>query len=95
MADSQRARYSYLNSEAEPAYSAGYALGASYRRGKYFYWEIGANYNGTVVGFENVLDGKNAGVQATQLSGNHRAQYTWPGPGVCWVFGHLAEWFQE
>ena len=43
-------------SEAEPAYSAGYALGASYKRGKYFYWEIGANFNGSVVGFENVLD---------------------------------------
>ena len=43
------------DSEAESAYSAGYALGASYRRGKYFYWEIGANFNGSVVGFENVL----------------------------------------
>jgi hypothetical protein len=42
-------------SEAESAYSAGYALGASYRRGKYFYWEIGANFNGAVVGFEDVL----------------------------------------
>jgi len=43
-------------SEAEPAYAAGYALGASYKRGKYFYWEIGANFNGSVVGFEDVLD---------------------------------------
>jgi hypothetical protein len=43
------------DSEAESAYSAGYALGASYRRGKYFYWEIGANFNGAVVGFEDVL----------------------------------------
>ena len=43
------------DSEAESAYSAGYALGASYRRGKYFYWEIGANFNGSVVGFEDVL----------------------------------------
>lgn len=42
-------------SEAESAYSAGYALGASYRRGKYFYWEIGANFNGAIVGFEDVL----------------------------------------
>jgi hypothetical protein len=43
------------DSEVESAYSTGYSLGASYRRGKFFYWELGANYNGTVVGFENVL----------------------------------------
>ena len=42
-------------SGVESAYSAGYAFGASYRRGKYFYWEIGANFNGAVVGFEDVL----------------------------------------
>ena len=46
-------------SDAESAYSAGYALGASYRRGKHFYWEIGANFNGAVVGFENVLESEN------------------------------------
>jgi hypothetical protein len=27
--------------EAESAYAAGYVLGASYRRGKNFYWELG------------------------------------------------------
>jgi len=47
---------SILLSGAESPYSAGYALGVSYRRGKYFYWEIGANFNGSVVGFEDVLD---------------------------------------
>lgn len=43
------------SSEVESAYSSGYALGASYRKGKFFYWEVGANYNGSVVGFEDVL----------------------------------------
>ncbi|MCZ4410361.1 outer membrane beta-barrel protein [Cryomorphaceae bacterium 1068] len=42
-------------SDAEAAFSSGYALGASYRKGKYSYWEIGANYNGSVVGFEDAL----------------------------------------
>ena len=42
-------------SDVESPYSTGYALGGSYRRGKYFYWEVGANFNGSVVGFEDVL----------------------------------------
>jgi hypothetical protein len=42
-------------SDVESPYSSGYILGASYRRGKYFYWEVGANFNGSVVGFEDVL----------------------------------------
>lgn len=41
--------------EYESAYSTGYLLGLAYRSGKYWYWEIGLNYNGQIVGFENVL----------------------------------------
>lgn len=42
-------------SEYESAYAAGYVVGLSFRSGKYGYWELGLNYNGQVVGFENVL----------------------------------------
>lgn len=43
------------DSDVESAYASGFSLGASYMRGKYFYWEIGVNYNGCIVGFEDVL----------------------------------------
>lgn len=44
------------DSEVESAYASGFSFGASYSRGKYFYWEVGANYNGSIVGFEDILE---------------------------------------
>ena len=32
----------------------GYLLGASYKRGRFFYWEVGARYNNPVFGISNV-----------------------------------------
>ncbi len=43
------------NSTYESAYSTGYLLGFSYQRGRFGYWEIGANYNNSVV----TLEGEN------------------------------------
>jgi len=42
------------NSSYESAYAAGYALGLSYRKGRFGYWEIGANYNNSVVSLDDV-----------------------------------------
>jgi len=39
----------------ESAYATGYLLGLSYRRGRFGYWEIGVNYNNSVV----TLEGEN------------------------------------
>jgi len=41
------------NSAYESAYAAGYNLGFSYRKGRLAYWELGLNYNNSVV----TLDG--------------------------------------
>ena len=43
------------NSSYESAYATGYLLGFSYRQGRFGYWEIGANYNKSVV----TLEGEN------------------------------------
>jgi hypothetical protein len=42
------------NSSYESAYAAGYLLGFSYKRGRFAYWEIGINYNNSVVSLEEV-----------------------------------------
>jgi len=42
------------NSSYESAYAAGYLLGFSYKRGRFAYWEIGVNYNNSVVSLEDV-----------------------------------------
>ena len=42
------------NSTYESAYSAGFIAGFSYKRGRFGYWEAGLNYNGSVVGFDDV-----------------------------------------
>jgi len=43
------------DSSFESAYATGYLLGFSYRQGRFGYWEIGANYNKSVV----TLEGEN------------------------------------
>ena len=43
------------NSSYESASGTGYLLGFAYRQGRFFYWEIGANYNKSVV----TLEGEN------------------------------------
>jgi len=43
------------NSAYESSYSAGYILGASYKRGKFGYWEIGLNYNSSLAALEDVM----------------------------------------
>jgi len=42
----------------ESAYSTGFLLGVSYRKGRFGYWEIGANYNNSVITLEgeNILE---------------------------------------
>lgn len=42
------------NGAYESAYAAGYLLGISYKKGRYAYWEIGINYNGSVVTLDDV-----------------------------------------
>jgi len=42
------------NSTYESAYAAGYNLGFAYRKGRYGYWEIGVNFNGSVVTLDEV-----------------------------------------
>ena len=42
------------NSTYESAYAAGYNLGFAYRKGRYGYWEIGINFNGSVVALDGV-----------------------------------------
>ena len=42
------------NSTYESAYSAGFIAGFSYKRGRFGYWEAGLNYNGSVVGFDDI-----------------------------------------
>lgn len=42
------------NSSYNSAYAAGYLLGFSYKRGRFGYWEIGVNYNNSVVSLEGV-----------------------------------------
>lgn len=42
------------NNSIESAYAAGYLLGFSYRKGRYGYWEIGLNYNGSVVALDDI-----------------------------------------
>lgn len=42
------------NSSYNSAYAAGYLLGFSYKRGRFAYWEIGINYNNSVVSLEEV-----------------------------------------
>lgn len=42
------------NSAIESAYAGGFILGLSYKKGRYGYWEIGLNYNGSIVGLESV-----------------------------------------
>ncbi len=42
------------NSTYEAAYAAGYNLGIAYRKGRYGYWEIGLNFNGSVVALDEV-----------------------------------------
>jgi hypothetical protein len=42
------------DSPYESAYAAGYILGFSYKKGRYGYWEIGINYNGSVVALDDV-----------------------------------------
>ena len=42
------------NSFFNSAYGTGYLLGFSYKRGRFGYWEIGINYNNSVVSLENV-----------------------------------------
>ena len=46
------------NSSFESAYATGYLLGLSYRKGRFSYWEIGLNYNNSVVSLEdlNILE---------------------------------------
>ncbi len=43
------------DSSYESAYATGYLLGFSYRQGRFGYWEIGVNYNKSVV----ILEGEN------------------------------------
>jgi hypothetical protein len=38
----------------ESAYATGFLLGVAYRKGRFAYWEIGANYNNSVVSIEGV-----------------------------------------
>lgn len=42
------------NSTYESAYAAGYNLGFAYRKGRYGFWEIGLNFNGSVVALDEV-----------------------------------------
>lgn len=42
------------NSTYESAYAAGYNLGIAFRKGRYGYWEIGINFNGSAVGLDEV-----------------------------------------
>jgi len=42
------------NSTYESAYAAGYLFGFSYKKGRYAYWEMGINYNGSVVTLDDV-----------------------------------------
>jgi hypothetical protein len=42
------------NSTYESAYAAGYNLGLAYRKGRYGYWELGINFNGSVVALDEV-----------------------------------------
>jgi hypothetical protein len=42
------------NSSYESAYAAGYLLGFSYRKGRFGYWEIGVNYNNSVVTLHDI-----------------------------------------
>ena len=41
------------NSSYESAYAAGYLLGFSYRKGRLGYWEIGLNYNNSIVSLDD------------------------------------------
>jgi hypothetical protein len=43
------------NSSYESAYAAGYNLGFSYRKGRFAYWEMGVNYNNSVVTLEDLM----------------------------------------
>lgn len=38
----------------ESAYATGFLLGAAYRKGRFAYWEVGLNYNNSVVSLEGV-----------------------------------------
>ncbi len=40
------------DSSFESAYATGFLLGVAYRQGRFGYWEIGANYNNTVLSLE-------------------------------------------
>jgi hypothetical protein len=42
------------NSTYEAAYAAGYNLGFAFRKGRYGYWEVGLNFNGSVVALDDV-----------------------------------------
>lgn len=42
------------NSSYEAAYAAGYLLGFSYRKGRLGYWEIGLNYNNSIVTLDDI-----------------------------------------
>jgi len=42
------------NSTYEAAYAAGYNLGFAYRKGRYGFWEVGLNFNGSVVALDEV-----------------------------------------
>lgn len=42
------------DSPYESTYSTGYLLGFSYRQGRFGYWEVGLNYNNSVVSLEGV-----------------------------------------
>ena len=41
-------------SEYESAYATGFLLGFAYRKGRFGYWEIGLNYNNSVVALEGI-----------------------------------------
>ena len=49
-------RLSLPESEYEATMEVGYQLGAAYKRGKFFYWQVGARYNNAVYGVK-VMNG--------------------------------------
>lgn len=55
------------NSPYESAYAAGYLLGFSYRKGSFGYWEIGVNYNNSVVSVDDAAFQENMQIRQLEL----------------------------
>jgi hypothetical protein len=59
-------------SEFDSENSAGFNLGIAYRKGRFFYWEVGALYNGSIVVFEQdgMLQNETLGIKLIEFPVN-------------------------